>query len=437
MARLVLTEPGEDVDVGGNVTVIGTVAPGEVITVIRGNVILDPSFNAGGDTVRLPGIASDFTVRLSGSTVILTGTTASVTIPVGPAGMQVSFDDVSRTLVLDQAGSIVRLGDQTVTSSETGVLPFGATAILLGTEGADTLNGTTAADVIDGLGGNDIINGLAGDDFIRGGLGDDTLTGGLGDDEIYGGVGNDRIIDDEGAYAVLDGGVGNDRISVNNLAITALNISGGEGDDILELTLGNAGLAFVNAGGGADRVTVSSLGLEVSLQLGTGRDELVIPAGALGTGNFGLVIARDFEAGANGDKVNLANALSGFLQNYTAGSNPFASGHLRLVDIFGNAFLEIDRDGPGGAGGFKQLINFAGVGRDALTADNFSGFDPRASAAATSAAASGSVTLASASAQPDAIAEDDRGFGEIAYVPDYQPFQVGDHGGFGGYFFLA
>jgi hypothetical protein len=54
MARLILTEPGKDVVVGGNVTVIGTVAPGEVITVIRGNVMLDPSFNTGGNTVRLP-----------------------------------------------------------------------------------------------------------------------------------------------------------------------------------------------------------------------------------------------------------------------------------------------------------------------------------------------------------------------------------------------
>jgi hypothetical protein len=54
MARVILTQPGEDVDVGGDLTVIGTRTGGEVITVLRGTIILNASFNAGGDTVRLP-----------------------------------------------------------------------------------------------------------------------------------------------------------------------------------------------------------------------------------------------------------------------------------------------------------------------------------------------------------------------------------------------
>lgn len=427
MARLILTEAGEDVDVGGNVSVIGTLSAGEVITIIRGNVVLDPSFNAGGDTVRLQDLASSFTVRLSGSNAILVGATSSVTIPVGSAGLQVAFDDVVRTLRFDTTAGVVKLGDQTLSNSETGVLPVGATGQLLGTEGNDTLNGTAALDVIDGIGGNDTINGLGGDDFIRGGLGDDTIDGGAGDDQIIGGAGNDRIIDNEGTYAVLDGGAGNDRISVNNLAITSLNVTGGEGDDLIELTLGTAGFAIVSGGSGADRVVVTSgQGMDVSVSLGAGRDELVLPAGSLGNGNFGFTIVRDFEVGPNGDKVDLASALSGYLTNYTPGSNPFASGHLRLIDFFGNAYLQVDRDGASGSATFSDLINFAGVDKNALTAENFNGFDPRASIA------SASLSSMTVVGEPDpvALAPGEPGVGDFAFAPPQQIGALIDHGGY-------
>jgi Ca2+-binding RTX toxin-like protein len=330
--------------------------------------------------------------------------------------------------LFDPAQNVGKLGDQVLTPSETGVLPFGAKEVRVGTEGADTLTGTAGNDVIDGLGGNDTINGLGGDDFIRGGLGDDTLTGGAGDDQLYGGGGNDRAIDDQGDYAVLDGGTGNDRISVNNLAITSLNVSGGDGDDLIELTLGTAGLAFVSGGNGADRVVVDSEGMEVSVQLGAGRDELVLPGGALGTGDFGLTIVRDFEVGANGDKVELAAALSDYLTNYTAGSNPFASGHLRLINFFGNAYLQVDRDGSAGPGGFDDLINFAGIDKDTLTAANFNGFDPKASTAATP------MTTLAPAAEPEPIAQPGNGYDDLAYIPHHDLDVFSHHGG---YFFLV
>ncbi|NJC04989.1 Ca2+-binding RTX toxin-like protein [Sphingomonas kaistensis] len=433
MARLILTEPGEDVDVGGNVTVIGTTSGGEVITIIRGNVVLDPSFNAGGDTVRLQDLASTFTVRISGANAVLIGATSSVTIPIGSSGLQVAFDDVIRTLRFDTALGVAKLGDQTITISETGVIPVGATGQLLGTEGNDILNGTAGNDVIDGLGGNDTINGLGGDDFIRGGLGDDTLSGGAGDDQIIGGAGNDRIIDDEGTYAVLDGGTGNDHISVNNLAITSLNVTGGEGDDLIELTLGTAGFAIVSGGNGADRVVVSSgQGMEVSVSLGAGRDELVLPAGSLGNGNFGFTIVRDFEVGSNGDKVDLASALNGYLTNYTPGSNPFASGHLRLIDFFGNAYLQVDRDGAAGPNTtFSDLINFAGIDKNALTAANFNGFDPAASIASASVSSLGFA--AESEPEPVAVAPTEY-IGHFDYSPPQHLGSLIDHGG---YFFLV
>lgn len=427
MARLILTEPGEDVDVGGNVTIFGTTAPDEVITVIRGNIVFDPSFNVGGDTVRLPDMASAFTIRIVGSSVILASATATVTIPIGTAGLQVAFDDVIRTLRFDPVVNVAKLGDQTITSSETGVLPVGATTLVTGTEGADTINGTAAADVIDGLGGNDTINGLAGDDFIRGGLGDDTISGGDGEDEIYGGGGIDRITDNEGGYAVLDGGPGNDIITVDNHDITSFIVNGGDGDDVLQFSLGPVGFGSADTGNGADRVVVTSQGMEVSLLLGAGRDQLVIPAGALGTGEFGLTIVRDFEVGPNGDRVDLGDALASYLVNYTPGSNPFATGHLQLVDSFGNAFLKVDRDGPGPSVS-EDLINFAGIDISMFTAENFSGFNPQATVAAAPAASLAAVS------EPELIAQDVNPFGDMAYVAT-DPMNL--FGGHGGYFFLA
>ena len=126
MARVILTQAGEDVDVGGDLTVIGTRSGGEVITLVRGTITLDPSFNAGGDTVRLPDDAGFFTVRLVGSSAVIAGLGLSVSIPVGSTGLQVSFNDVSRTLLFDAASSSVKLGDQTVTGVLANVAPAGA-----------------------------------------------------------------------------------------------------------------------------------------------------------------------------------------------------------------------------------------------------------------------------------------------------------------------
>lgn len=397
MARLVLTNAGEDVEVGGDIAIVGTTAPGEVVSILSGDVTLDASFNAGGDTVRLPGIASSFTIRLVGSTAVLSGLTSSVTIPIGPAGISVVFEDVTRTLLFDAQLGYPTFGTQRVTSSETGVLPAGLAGQLLGTDGADTLTGTANGEAIDGLGGNDSINGFAGDDFLRGGNGDDTIDGGAGDDELHGGAGNDRITDNEGDFVLVDGGSGNDTITVDNLAANSLDLSAGEGSDVVTVSVGEVGLAFIDAGSGADRVIVSTQGADVIVTLGADRDQMILPAGALGD-RLGLTLVQDFEVGANGDTVDLTGALTSRLTNWSAGQNPFATGHLRLVDDYGNATLQVDRDGAGGPLDWQDLMVFAGVSTGALTKENFGGFDP---AGAARAAGSFAVTQEVASAFPD------------------------------------
>lgn len=378
MARLILTQPGEDVDVGGDVSVFGTAAGGEVITVVRGTIVLDPSFNIGGDTVRLPDDAAFFTARLVGGTVILEGLGVSVTIPVGTAGMEVSFNDTTRILRFDPATSTVTLGSQIITATQTNVVPFGGAATLVGTEFADTINGTDGDDVIDALGGADIVNGGAGNDVIRGGSGGDDLDGSLGNDQIFGGPGADRLYDNEGASAYLDGGTGNDSLSVVNLFGTSFTLIGGDGDDYIEIGTGRIGTVTINAGSGEDRVVVVSQGMPFQISLGSERDQLVFAALSSGEDRTGVVTVSDFQAGQFGDTIEYIGALSGYVTNWDQNSNPFSSGHLRLIDRDGSAVLQVDRDGPFSAiNGFRDLIIFTGVASTSITRENLEGFDPR------------------------------------------------------------
>ncbi|WP_299308862.1 hypothetical protein [uncultured Croceicoccus sp.] len=109
---------GDNVTVGGNdVDVIGT-SNDETITIVSGNVTLDASFANGGDTIELAGEAEEYTAALSGSRVIITNvaTGATVSIPVGTAGLDVEFgnDDTRSLMVMNGA---VMFGDQTVTST--------------------------------------------------------------------------------------------------------------------------------------------------------------------------------------------------------------------------------------------------------------------------------------------------------------------------------
>ncbi|HYI42634.1 MAG TPA: M10 family metallopeptidase C-terminal domain-containing protein, partial [Sphingomicrobium sp.] len=114
-AKLILTQGGQDVMVGGNVAVLGTSTAGEVIEIVGGNVSLDASFNAGGDTVVLPGNAGSYTAVLSGSFVTISGGDVTVAIPVGIAGIAVQFANSTRTLEIE--GGQVVLGTQQITTT--------------------------------------------------------------------------------------------------------------------------------------------------------------------------------------------------------------------------------------------------------------------------------------------------------------------------------
>ena len=143
----------------GDVAVFGTTAGGEVIEIVRGDVTLDASFNAGGDTVVLPDDAGSYTATLVGSFVVIESGDLRVAIPVGLAGMAVQFADSTRTLQI--AGGQVMLGDQQITAVETDVAATGPALSDPAETGPDSfakLVLTAPGQDVD-VGGNDVVTG--------------------------------------------------------------------------------------------------------------------------------------------------------------------------------------------------------------------------------------------------------------------------------------
>ncbi len=82
----------------------------------------------------------------------------------------------------------------------------GKPALIVGTDGRDTLRGTSAKDVMQGHIHNDTISGRRGGDVICGSKGNDVLRGGPDNDKLFGGAGKDRIIGGGGRDRLVGGG---------------------------------------------------------------------------------------------------------------------------------------------------------------------------------------------------------------------------------------
>lgn len=112
-ARVLLSTDSQ-VTAGGNLEVFGT-AGADRVTVLLGEVSLDPSFNRGGDTVILPFDAIDFSAVRNGSQVVLTGEGIDLTIPFGRAGLDIVFaGGDERTLLVDTTQGSILLGNQEI-----------------------------------------------------------------------------------------------------------------------------------------------------------------------------------------------------------------------------------------------------------------------------------------------------------------------------------
>lgn len=260
-------------------------------------------------------------------------------------------------------------------------------AFIEGTSGNDTLTGTDAADEMYGLDGKDFIHGGPGDDTINGGAGNDQLRGDEGDDLLVGGDGNDYISDGAGKNR-LDGGLGDDYLVVTGTSGSL--VDGGAGNDDLVNARGNDTL---NGGTGNDelRSVLSTTSTDptvytVRLNGGDGNDEfyasrlspspdLVLATGGAGADTFSFVemavfayTATDFDL-ASGDRIGLVRA---FGEDHN-GTNPFTTGHLRIVQRGGNAVIQYDPDGGGSASQFRDVIIISDIDSSKLTAAHFEG----------------------------------------------------------------
>jgi len=103
-----------------------------------------------------------------------------------------------------------------------------------GGSGNDTITGGTGADSLNGDEGADIVNGGDGDDTLTGGDGSDTLIGGAGADILNGGAGKDQLSDIDGGGS-LSGDAGDDTIHLFDTLANDTTVTGGAGQDRLEL----------------------------------------------------------------------------------------------------------------------------------------------------------------------------------------------------------
>lgn len=269
-----------------------------------------------------------------------------------------------------------------------------------GADGNDLIDGGLGDDWLIGGLGNDYINGADGGDRIEGGNGNDALYGVDGDDVIFaggahdvvfGGLGNDRIFDGtaEGVSGsgvdIFDGGEGNDTITILRQTLTHVSqtiaVNGGNGHDVVDYTSARNDTGNVDLSYGDDRFILRDVGAGVvNLTVGEGHDVIEWRDGPdypaqTATDDPALVIS-DFNEGE--DQVDLSAILPSL--NNWSGSNPFATQHFRLVQDGDAVLLQVDYNGIndegviGGAEGvfdYYTLIRFENCDITKFSSSNF------------------------------------------------------------------
>lgn len=136
--RLLATD-GWAGEIGGSGDVFGTDGFQDVTVLdIAGSIAFDPSFNGGGDVIRVSGDADDWLVASQGSNALLFDGDTLLSIPAGDDGLTVVFDDGARTLVVE--GNAMMLGAQTITATLTAVSAIAESdAVVGGPVDADAL----------------------------------------------------------------------------------------------------------------------------------------------------------------------------------------------------------------------------------------------------------------------------------------------------------
>jgi hypothetical protein len=113
-------------EIGGNGAVTGNSGYQEIgVLDLAGAILFDPSFNRGGDVIRLGGESATWNVVQSGSSAMLLRGETVVIIPLGITPSKLVFDDGWLNLRYDTAAGSPKIGTQAFSTS---VAPITATA---------------------------------------------------------------------------------------------------------------------------------------------------------------------------------------------------------------------------------------------------------------------------------------------------------------------
>ncbi|NHZ92960.1 type I secretion C-terminal target domain-containing protein [Massilia sp. CCM 8733] len=228
-----------------------------------------------------------------------------------------------------------------------------------GNGGGDSFYAGAGNDTVLGGDGSDGISGGEGNDQLDGGEGDDTVDGGDGSDTVLGGAGNDKLSADYAGHSLLDGGDGNDTLTAGSgyqpSKLGSVQLSGGAGDDRLEIWDGAPGVTLTASGGsGRDTFYLWTTGYADSTP---------------------TVIVNDFSVGAENDVIDLYMLSVG--SGYPG--NPFgADGYLRLEQRGADTVLRHDGDGAADPQNpLRDIMVLRNVNAASLTSAHFKqGYDP-------------------------------------------------------------
>lgn len=173
---------------GGNDLVVGQGGSGDVLT------------GGSGDDTLNGGAGTDFLVEQGDVDFTITNTTLT----------GLGADTLTAIEVFRLTG-----GESDNSIDASAISLAGATLVISGGGGDDSIQGGTGNDVLDGGDGDDTLNGGAGDDSLTGGVGADGLSGSSGndflngnsdDDTLFGGDGNDTLLAASGNDTAIGGG---------------------------------------------------------------------------------------------------------------------------------------------------------------------------------------------------------------------------------------
>jgi Ca2+-binding RTX toxin-like protein len=259
---------------------------------------------------------------------------------------------------------------------------------IVGTESNDVIHGGLSADTLLGADGRDTLYGGPGNDWLEGGpatgeegLGINELHGGLGADTLIGITLNDHIYDGIRFPPSVDyyGDMGNDSL-IGSSAVDIME--GGSGNDTLagqsgnDLLIGDNGNDLLQGGEGAD--TLDGGNGNDTCTGGAGRDVYLLNASY--SSEVNLVTVTDFEAGINGDVLDMTRLFQGFQVFGPGGGaqDPLQSikDRLQLIQSGNDTLVQFSPPGSTGSpfgtvSTWQTLVRLQNVPAALLLGDNF------------------------------------------------------------------